>query len=182
MNKYIILTILLSFTLISCSKNVSVDWVDINTSSWVKVSTQDWSIETTQDWTKMTSWENEASIWNDGVSVTDWKSTMDATSTWMELNWSEWNLKMDENGMTSDIDWVWKMSITNTWTKIWDIDMSKWTDELIKTSLNSEMWNILKDSANEVNETDSSDEDNSSWTMENWTSWMSNNWNTMTSN
>ncbi|MDD5213899.1 MAG: hypothetical protein PHG82_05730, partial [Candidatus Gracilibacteria bacterium] len=67
-------------------------------------------------------------------------------------------------------------------TKIGDIDMSKGTDELIKTSLNSEMGNILKDSANEVNETDSSDEDNSSGTMENGTSGMSNNGNTMTSN
>jgi hypothetical protein len=166
MNKYILITILLSLSLISCSKNVSIDGVNIDTSSWVKVSTEDWTIEATEDWAKIstedwtlemdgngataTSWENSASIWNDWVSVTDWESTMDATSTWMQLNWAEWNINMDANWMTSDIEWVWKMSITNTWTKVWDIDLSKWTDNLIETSLNSEMWNILEDSANEA--------------------------------
>lgn len=165
MNKYIVLIIaLLSLILVSCSKNTSVDWVDIDTSTnWVKVTTENWTIEANEDWVKLSidkwtlemdeneatvnSWENSGSILNVSISntwasytdwkstmyvtstwasYTDWESTMDVTSTWIEVNWTEWNFKMDKNGMIFDLEWVWKVSITNTGTKIWDINTLKW--------------------------------------------------------
>ena len=129
MNKYILLSIIvLSITLTSCSKNVSIDDVNIDTSSWVKISTENWTIEATENWAKIstdewlikidpnwstiTSWENSASIWvwDEWFSISDWESTMNVTSTWIQLN-------TDENTITSDIDWIWEISITNNWTK-----------------------------------------------------------------
>ncbi len=131
MNKYILLSIVLSITLASCSKNVSINDVNIDTSSWIKISTENWTIETTENWAKIstdewllkidpnwatiTSWENFTSIWDEWFSVSDWESTMNITSTWLQLNWSKLNI--DENTITSDIDWIWDISITSNWTK-----------------------------------------------------------------
>lgn len=148
MKKYTLWLLIISCFLYSCSKDVSMDGININSSSGINVSTEDWSMTVWADGTKMVSWENETTIWSDGINVWNKESEVKINSAGMEMQSKEWTMKMDENGMTSNIEWVGDVSITNTGTNIWGINISSWNvaEDLIKDSMNNEFNNMNMDS------------------------------------
>ena len=85
----------------------------------------------------------------------------------MDLNSKEWNIKMDENGMTSNIPWAWTMSITNTWTQIWDINISSWNmaEDFAWKAVNDELNNLEMELDSAAKSTNSNSQTNWWWTM-----------------
>lgn len=148
MKKYTISLLILSCFLYSCSKDVSIDGLNVNSSSGINVSTQDWSMTVWVNGTNMISWENETSIWSDWINVWNKESEVKINSAWMGIQSEEWTMKMDENGMTSNIEWVWDVSITNTGSNIWGVNISSWNvaEDLIKNSMSNELKGMNIDS------------------------------------
>lgn len=155
MKKIVTISFLALIILTSCNKQVS-EMLPENM-SWTNINTPVWSIEMTQSGINVAAWENSIWVGEDWVNITAGEEKVWLNSSWMELNSKEWNIKMDENGMTSDIPWMGSMSITNKWTQIWDINISSWnvaeefTSKAISDELNNLEMNL--DSAANLNQT-----------------------------
>lgn len=142
MKKILLTSFLVLLAITSCSKQASEMIPD--SLSWANIETPVWSIKTNENGINVSAWENSIWVWNDWVNISTAEENVWLNSSWMELNSKEWNIKMDENGMTSNIEWVWNMSITNTWTQIWDINISSWNmaQDFAWDAINNELNNL----------------------------------------
>lgn len=128
MNKYLIITVL-TLSLFSCNKEVSVDGVNINTSSWLNVTTQEWSVGINENGVQIMTNEGTAAIWE------KWLQTqVDGIGT----------MNVNETGIQWNVDWVGEIGVTNNGITAGKVNISSGNvaESVISDAMNQEMNNM----------------------------------------
>lgn len=147
MNKYLIIT-LLTLSLFSCNKDVSVDGVNINTSSGLNVSTEEWSVWINENGVQIMTNEGTATVWEDWMNV--------QTSEWNASVWSDGiqtqvdgvgNMNINEKGIQGNVEAAGEISVTNDGVKAGKVNISSGNiaEEVVSDAINQEMNNMDMD-------------------------------------
>lgn len=144
MNKYLIITIL-TLSLFSCNKDVSLEGVNINTSSWLNVTTQEGSIWINDNWVQIMTSEGTATVWSDGINA--------QTSEWSASVWSDGvktqvdgigDMNITEKWLQWNVEGAGEISVTNDGIKAWKVNISSGNvaESVVSDAINQEMNNM----------------------------------------